>query len=75
MITVRKCAGCEMIVYDLSSKSETLENNRRKYGIRAAPTMVIDGKIKVEGIPDFGFVCDENFYKFLEQNFSMQTQS
>lgn len=71
-ITVGKCAGCEMMVYDLNSNSQSVRESIERYGIRVAPTIVIDGKIKVEGVPNFGFMCSEEFYSWLEQNFSMK---
>jgi predicted DsbA family dithiol-disulfide isomerase len=29
----------------------------RDYGVKAVPTTIIDGKIKVVGIPDFPWIC------------------
>jgi hypothetical protein len=34
----------------------------RKYGMRVAPTTIIDGEVKVEGQPDIPFVCGEETY-------------
>jgi hypothetical protein len=48
-----KCGKCTLIEYNLFERCEDkicLEK-ARKYGIRAVPTMVVNGKIAVEGKP------------------------
>ncbi len=31
----------------------------RDYGVNSVPTTVIDGKIKVVGVPDFPWICED----------------
>jgi len=44
-IEAGKCARCELAVYNISDHTALAE----KYGIRVAPTVVIDEEIKIEG--------------------------
>jgi hypothetical protein len=43
--------GCNQIVYDINNMTEEIKVKMRDYGIKAVPTTVIDGNIKVVGIP------------------------
>ena len=43
----------------------------KQYRIRCVPTLVIDGRIKLEGKPEFALICDEEMYRFLEERYSM----
>jgi hypothetical protein len=52
-IQIGKCEGCIQIVYDINNMTEEIKVKMRDYGIKAVPTTVIDGNIKVVGIPDF----------------------
>lgn len=69
IVEVGKCAGCKLEVFDLSKDFPKVEDLVKRYRIRAVPTLVIDGKIKIEGVPTFRLVCDDSTYKFLEENF------
>jgi len=44
----------------------------RRYGVRAVPTIVVDGRIKVEGTPDFPWMCGDEFYAWLEKRFPLR---
>ncbi len=68
-LTVGKCSGCELIEHRLSS-TEGLRK-AEEYGIKVVPTVVIDGVIRIEGKPDFPFVCSDEFYEFLKENYSV----
>jgi glutaredoxin len=70
-ITVGKCAGCSLEVYDLTKRYEELAAKLKQYRIRCVPTLVIDGRIKLEGKPEFALICDEEMYRFLEERYSM----
>jgi len=72
MVEVGKCASCELIVHDMTRQPRKHEARVRRYGIRAVPTVVIDGKIKVEGKPDFPWVCGDDFYSWLEKRYPMR---
>ena len=60
-----------MDVIDVDATS--LETNRKleRYDITAVPTIVIDGRIKVVGVPDFPWFCGEEFYKILEEKYPL----
>ena len=51
-IEAGKCAGCQLIVHNLSESLELARN----YSVRVVPTIIIDGEIKIEGQPDIPFV-------------------
>ena len=58
-VEVGKCGSCVLIERDLAREPEAHEEFVRKYAIRAVPTIVIDGRIKVEGKPDFPWMCGD----------------
>jgi hypothetical protein len=37
------------------------------YGITSVPTTIIDGSIKVVGIPEFPWICGEDLYLKLKK--------
>lgn len=68
-IEIGKCEGCKQIVYDVNYMTDELKTKMKKYNVKAVPTTVIDNKIKVVGIPDFPWVCSEDFYGKLKRGF------
>lgn len=42
------------------------------YDVTAVPTTVIDGKIKVVGIPKFPWICGDDLYRKLKVEYSMK---
>ena len=62
-IRIGKCEGCYQIVYDINKMTEVVKSKMKKYGVKAVPTTIIDGKIKIVGIPDFPWICGEDLYK------------
>ena len=44
----------------------------RDYGVKAVPTAIVDGKIKVVGIPDFTWICEEDLYAMLKRTYSIR---
>ncbi len=75
MVEMGKCASCVLIERDLAKPDAHVRRLVKEYGIRAAPTIVIDGKIKVEGKPDFLWMCGDDFYARLEMEFPLQSPS
>jgi glutaredoxin len=71
IVTVGKCRDCIMRVFDIDSGDEEVKMKRKLYKITAVPTIVVDGKIKVVGVPDFPWFCGDDFYRFLEKNFPL----
>lgn len=72
IIEAGKCYGCKLIVYDLSNVNEEIIKKIREYKINSVPTIIIDGKIKIIGLPNFAWICDGEFYNYLEKNFSLK---
>jgi glutaredoxin len=60
-----------MRVFDVDSGDEEVKMKRKFYKITAVPTIVVDGRIKVVGVPDFPWFCGDDFYRFLEKNFPL----
>jgi glutaredoxin len=71
IVTVGKCRDCIMLVFDVDSGDEEVKMKRKLYKITAVPTIVVDGRIKVVGVPDFPWFCGDDFYRFLEKNFPL----
>ncbi len=44
------CEKCQVIEYNLNQSAEAVVL-AKKFSIKAVPTIVVDGKIKIEGIP------------------------
>ena len=72
MVEIGKCASCQLVERDLGGPDTHVRSLVEEYGIRAAPTIVIDGKIKVEGKPDFLWMCGDDFYAQLEREFPLR---
>ena len=71
-IEIGKCEGCNQIVYDINNMTEETKTKIVNYGVKAVPTTIIDGKIKIVGIPDFPWICDEDLYKRLEEKYPLK---
>ena len=65
------CKDCELIERNVTEDPEAHDDVVKRYGIRTVPTIVIDGRIKVEGIPDFPWVCGDEFYRMLELQYPL----
>jgi len=62
-IQIGKCEGCNQIAYDVSHMTEEVKLKMKKYNVKAVPTTIIDGNIKVVGIPDFPWIYGESIVK------------
>ncbi len=71
VIEVGKCRGCTQIVLDVNHPTEEVKAKMRDYGVNAVPTIVIDGEIKITGIPPFPWVCDDDFYRRLRKEYPL----
>jgi len=58
-------------VCDVDLSDEKVKMKRKFYKITAVPTIVVDGRIKVVGVPDFPWFCGDDFYRYLEKNFPL----
>lgn len=68
-VEVGKCRDCNLEVLDVN-----LPENARKikmYDIAAVPTIVIDEKIKIVGVPRFPWFCGDEFYSVLEKKYPL----
>ncbi len=72
MVEAGKCASCVMIERNLAQAPEAHSEAARRYGIRSVPTIVVDGRIKVEGTPDFAWMCGDEFYAWLERKYPLK---
>jgi hypothetical protein len=52
--------------------TEDVKSKTKKYAIKAVPTTVIDGEIKVVGIPDFPWICGEDLYMKLKKDYPIK---
>ncbi len=69
-IEAGKCARCQLIVYNLSENLELA----RSYGVRVAPTVIIDREVKIEGHPDIPFVCSDETYAHFKERYPLTVQ-
>ena len=52
--------------------TEEIKVKMRDYGVKAVPTTIIDGNIKVVGIPDFPWIYGEDLYKKLKNKYPLK---
>jgi hypothetical protein len=71
-IEIGKCEGCNQIIYNVNEMTNDLKLKMKEYGIKAVPTTIIDGKIKVVGIPDFRWVCGDDLYTKLKKDYPLK---
>lgn len=67
-IEIQKNPGCAKTVYDVNHMDKETQEKVKKYRIKAVPTIIVDGKYKVVGVPDFPMVCDKELFKRLEDH-------
>lgn len=72
VIEIGKCEGCKQIVYDVNNVNDEIETKMNSYGVKSVPTTIIDGKIKIVGIPDFPWICSDDLYKKLEKEYPLK---
>ena len=64
-IEAGKCAHCELTVYNVSEQRSLA----REYGVRVVPTVIIDGRVKIEGRADLPFVCSDETYAHFKEKY------
>jgi protein-disulfide isomerase len=70
-IEIGRCEDCSQTVYDINNMTDEIKVKMKEYGVNAMPTTIIDGKIKVVGIPDFPWICGDDLYKKLKQEYPL----
>lgn len=72
-IEIGKCEGCTQIVYDVNKMTDEVKKKMKHYGVNAVPTVIIDEKIKVVGIPDFPWICSDDLYQKLKREYPLSS--
>lgn len=49
---IGRCQGCKQVVYDVNNITDEIKQKMKNYDLRVVPTTIIDGEIRVVGIPD-----------------------
>ncbi|MFQ5908573.1 MAG: thioredoxin family protein [Thermoplasmata archaeon] len=71
VIEVGKCRGCTRIIHDVRAPTAEVAAKMSAYGVTAVPTIVIDGEIKIAGTPPFPWVCDDELYIRLREEYPL----
>jgi len=71
MVEVGKCASCVLVERNMAARDPDALRRAKEFDVRVVPTIVIDGKIKVEGRPNFPWICGDEFYAMLESRFPL----
>jgi hypothetical protein len=71
VIEIGKCQGCKQVVYNLNNMTDKIRQKMKNYDVTAVPATVIDGEIKIVGIPKFPWICGDDLYKKLKAEYSM----
>ena len=56
----------------MNKMTEEVKRKMKVYGITSVPTTIIDGSIKVVGIPDFPWICGEDLYLKLRREYPLK---
>lgn len=72
IVEIGKCGGCTEIVHNMNRMTGDVKTKMEEYGIDAVPTIVIDRQIKIVGVPDFPWVCDDQFYENLKRKYPLR---
>ena len=72
LIEIGKCGKCELVERNLAREPEQHREAAARYGVRVLPTIVVDGRFKVEGSPDFPWVCSDELLRLLEEHYSIR---
>lgn len=72
LIEIGKCHKCELVERNLTREPEEHRKAAARYGVRLLPTIVVDGRFKVEGKPDFPWVCSDELIRLLEEHYSLR---
>lgn len=72
VIEIGRCQGCKQLVYDVNNMTNEIKLKMKNYDVRAVPTTVIDGEIKVVGIPDFPWICGNDLYCKLKAQYPLK---
>ena len=71
-IEVGKCEGCSQTIYDVNKLTEEIKLKMKEYGVASVPTTIIDGNIRVVGIPDFPWICGDDLYLKLKKEYPLK---
>ena len=71
-IEIGKCEGCSLTIHDVKNMTEEIKVKMKEYDVKAVPTTIIDGQIKVVGILDFPWICGEDLYKKLRREYPLK---
>lgn len=74
IVSVGKCKDCQLIIHDLDNSTSDLGERMKNYGVASVPTIIIDGKIRVVGTPNFPWFCSDDFYRTLEKKYPLTIQ-
>lgn len=72
MIEIGRCQGCKQVVYDVNNMTDEIKRKMKNYDIRAVPTTIIDGEVKVVGIPDFPWICGDDLCEMLKAKYPIR---
>ncbi|MHA2092550.1 MAG: thioredoxin family protein [Candidatus Kariarchaeaceae archaeon] len=73
-VEIGKCAGCKMIIYQMGEQLDRMTREKSElYQVKVYPTTVIDQEIKIEGVPNFYWLCGNEFYDRLKTEYPLNT--
>jgi glutaredoxin 3 len=70
-IQIGKCQGCNQTIYDTNKMTDDVKRKIKDYDVTSVPTIIIDGSIKVVGIPDFPWTCSDELYLKLKRKYPL----
>lgn len=68
-VELGKCGPCQVEIIDV--RNPEARRRMKKYAVRVVPTLVVDGKIKVEGRINEPWMCGDEFYAMLQEKYPL----
>lgn len=68
-VELGKCKDCRLEVVDVHGPDA--KARMKRYGVRVVPTLVIDGRVRVEGRLDEPWICGDDFYEMLAEKYPL----
>lgn len=71
-VEIGRCKGCSQTIYDVNNMTDEVKTKMRNYGVTSVPTTIIDGNIKVVGMPEFPWICGDELYLKLKKEYPLE---
>jgi predicted DsbA family dithiol-disulfide isomerase len=68
---ISKLANMQAAIRHVNNMTEEIKVKMKEYDVKAVPTTIIDGKIKVVGVSDVPWICGDDLYKKIKREYPL----